>query len=126
MKEQNFYLCKHCGNLVAMLNDSGIRMFCCGEKMTRLEPGMTDGAHEKHIPVVSIKGDTVHVEVGSILHPMTEAHYIEWIYLHTTKGGQFKHLQPGEQPIASFELQDEELLTVYEYCNLHKLYKADV
>lgn len=123
MKEQAFYFCKHCGNMVSMLNDSGIRMVCCGEKMIRLEAGETDGAREKHVPFVTIEGDLVKVQVGDVLHPMTEAHYIEWIYLHTKKGGQVKFLNPGDQPYAEFKLIDDEVVAVYEYCNLHKLFK---
>mgnify|MGYP000162862202 CR=1 FL=1 len=109
-----FYKCAHCGNVAVKLFDQGVPLSCCGEEMTLLRAGETDGAAEKHVPVVTV-GETIHVEVGSVLHPMMEAHFITMIVLETSKGFQVKHLQPGEEPVA-----------VYEYCNLHGLWKADV
>ena len=82
----------------------------------------TDAAREKHVPVVTVEGNTVSVTVGSVEHPMTEEHYITWIYLETEKGGQRKALKPGEAPSATFTLIDDEPVGVYEYCNLHGLW----
>ncbi len=121
-----FFICRVCGNLVGMIKESGAPLVCCGEKMEYLNPNVTDGAHEKHLPVVSIKGDTVTVKVGSVAHPMVEAHYIEWVYLQTDKGGQRKCLKPGDEPVATFKLGDEVPLSAYEYCNLHGLWKTDI
>ena len=67
-----FYICEHCGNLIGMINDAGVPMMCCGKKMTKLEPGVVDASHEKHIPVVSVEGNVVKVVVGEVEHPMTE------------------------------------------------------
>jgi superoxide reductase len=69
---KKFYLCKHCGNLVGMVHNSGVPIICCGEPMNELVPNTTDGAAEKHVPVVSIEGNMVTVEVGSVAHPMVE------------------------------------------------------
>lgn len=123
--EQKFYLCKHCRNVAAKMNDSGVSIVCCGEEMKELRPGTSDGAHEKHVPVYTVDGNTVTVTVGSAVHPMLPEHYIQWIAVKTTNGLQFKWLKPGEEPKAKFALADgEEIEAVYEYCNLHLLWKA--
>ena len=126
MKDIKFYRCEHCGNLVGMVNDAGVPLVCCGQKMTHLDPGTTDGAVEKHLPVVTVEGNTVKVEVGSVAHPMTEEHSIMWVYLQTDKGGQRKCLSVGEKPEVTFALYDEKPISVYAYCNLHGLWKADL
>ena len=120
-----FYVCEHCKNLVEMVKDSGVTPLCCGEKMTELVPGTSDGAVEKHLPVVSKEGNKVSVVVGSVEHPMVDVHYIEWIAVETTKGVLRRNLLPGEAPSAEFLLaDDEELVATYAYCNLHGLWKA--
>ena len=125
--ELKIYRCSHCGNIVLHLKSSGVSVFCCGEKMEKLVPNTTEAATEKHIPEVSRLGDTVKVSVGSVLHPMTEEHYIEWIALSSNEGVQIKWLKPGEAPIAEFKLTDpESIVEVYAYCNLHGLWKKEV
>ena len=121
-----FYICEHCGNIVGMINDSGVPLVCCGQKMTKLEAGTVEASREKHIPVVTREGNTVNVCVGSVEHPMTEEHSITWVYLQTCRGGQRKCLKAGEAPAVTFTLTDEEPIAVYAYCNLHGLWKADV
>lgn len=124
--EQKFFICKHCGNLAGMINSSGVPMICCGEPMTELIPNTSDGAGEKHLPVIHSSGNTVTVEIGSVPHPMLENHYIQWIYLHTEKGGQRKNLSPGQEPKASFLLTDDDkVVAAYEYCNIHGLWKTE-
>ncbi len=124
--EQKFLRCKHCGNIVGMIHNSGVPIICCGEEMQEMVPNTTEAATEKHLPVVSIVGNTVLVEVGSVLHPMEEKHYIQWIYLQTKRGGQRKNLAPKEEPKAVFALDDDEVVAVYEYCNLHGLWKTEL
>ena len=124
--KQKFYICKHCGNIVDLIHDAGVPMMCCGEKMAWLEPGTVEASAEKHIPVVTVEGSTVKVEIGSVSHPMTEEHSIQWVYLQTTKGGQRKNLSPNEAPAVTFALTDEKPVAVYAYCNLHGLWKADI
>ena len=127
MKEQKFYICEHCGNIVAKVHDAGVPVFCCGQKMTELVPGTVEASAEKHIPVVSVDGSIVKVEVGSVSHPMVEEHFIQWVYLQTNVGGQRKNLVPGTEPAVSFALAEgEKPVAVFEYCNLHGLWKADV
>ena len=121
-----FYICRHCGNLIGMVNDAGVPMSCCGEKMEMLLPNSVDASNEKHVPVVSIDGDVVHVKVGEVAHPMVEEHFIQWVYLHTERGGQRKSLKPGEAPEVSFTLNGDKALAVYEYCNLHGLWVKEI
>ena len=120
-----FYICEHCGNLIGMIHDAGVPMMCCGQKMTKLEPGVVEASHEKHIPVVSVDGNIVTVTIGSVEHPMLEEHHIEWVYLQTDKGGQRKCLEVGKPPVVTFALSDEKPIAAYEYCNLHGLWKAE-
>ena len=86
-------------------------------------PNTTDGAYEKHVPVIEHTGDHVTVKVGSVAHPMLEIHYIEWILLETATGWQKHDLKPGEAPEASFAVT-EPVIAAYEYCNLHGLWMA--
>ena len=121
-----FFICEHCGNIIEYIKETGVPVMCCGQKMTELIPGTSDGAHEKHVPVVVTEGDKVLVTVGAVEHPMVEAHYIQWIAIETTKGSQRKKLDYTDKPTAEFKLADgEELVAVYEYCNLHGLWKAE-
>jgi desulfoferrodoxin ferrous iron-binding domain len=123
----NFYRCNHCGNIIGKVLDKGVPVFCCGEAMAELKPNTTDAASEKHVPVVKVDGNVLTVTVGSTLHPMTEAHLIEWIYIQTRQGGQRKSLKAGDKPEAVFALADgDEAVAAYAYCNLHGLWKADL
>ncbi len=89
-------------------------------------PGTTDGALEKHVPAVTVDGDTVKVQVGEVIHPMMDAHYIQFIVLETEKGYQKADLKPGEEPVATFKLAGDKAVAAYEYCNLHGLWKAEI
>ena len=124
--DNRFFICEHCGNIVGMIHDAGVPMMCCGQKMTKLEPGTKEAAVEKHIPVVTFEGSVVKAVVGEVAHPMTEEHSITWVYLQTDRGGQRKALKPGDDPIVTFAISDEKPIAVYAYCNLHGLWKADV
>ena len=126
MKETRFYICEKCGNTVGMIHASGVPLVCCGQKMTALEAGTVEASREKHIPVVEVNGNNVKVIVGSVLHPMTEEHSIEWVYLETDKGGQRKALLAGDSPEVNFALSDEKPIAVYAYCNLHGLWKTEI
>ena len=93
---------------------------------TEIVANTTDGAHEKHVPVISVTDDTVKAEVGSVEHPSLPAHYIEFILLETNTGIHTKWLKSGMKPEAVFKLAEgEKVLAAYEYCNLHGLWKAE-
>lgn len=119
------FVCEHCGNMVEMVKDSGVAVMCCGQKMTELVHGTSDGAVEKHVPVVVTDGNNISVTVGEVEHPMADVHYIEWIAVETSNGIYRKMLNPGDQPKAEFILTEgESVAAVYAYCNLHGLWKA--
>lgn len=120
-----FYKCKHCGKIIAVVNERAVPTICCGEAMEEMIPNTSDGAFEKHVPVYEVEGNIVHVKVGEVEHPMLDNHYIEWIVLETNKGNQRKKLKPGEAPKADFALlPGEEVIRVLEHCNLHGLYAS--
>ena len=120
-----FYRCKHCGKIIAIVNDVKVPTICCGEAMEEMVPGTSDGAVEKHVPVVEVNGNIAHVKVGEVEHPMMEAHYIMWIALETNLGNQRKVLKPGEKPEADFALlPGEKVVRAVEYCNLHGLFAS--
>ena len=131
----NFYRCNTCGNLIEIIDASGVVPVCCGHSMDRLIPSTIENAMEKHLPLcpnisgLCISGaDTsdcckLTVKVGQITHPMTEEHYIQWILLQTNQGIYRKMLTPSEAPKASFYLQkDEKVIAIYSYCNIHGLW----
>ena len=121
-----FYRCKHCGNIIAYAKDSGVKVVCCGEKMEEIIPGTTEAATEKHIPVIKTEGNIVTVTVGSVMHPMIEPHYIEWIALETKNGNQRVTLSPDCDPAAKFALiEGDEVIAAYAFCNLHGLWKSE-
>jgi len=126
-KEQKFFVCKHCGNLAGLINNSGVPIICCGEPMAELIANTTDAAVEKHVPVIRLDGNTVNVNVGSTDHPMTAEHHIVWVYLQTEKGGQRKCLCIGGAPNVTFAITDDDkAVAAFAYCNLHGLWKAEI
>ena len=123
--EMKFYRCETCGQIIAIVKKTKVPVMCCGKPMQEIIPGSTDAAAEKHVPVYEVKDNVVTVTVGSVAHPMLEAHYIEWIALQTKTGNQRKALNPGDEPKACFTICDgDEVEAVYAYCNLHSLWKA--
>lgn len=122
-----FYVCNHCGNIVHFVKNKGVPVVCCGEKMSELIPGTSDGAAEKHVPEVKVDGNKVTVTVGSVAHPMQDVHYIEWVILETEKGYQKVDLKPEQAPVAEFIVPEgDKPVAAYEYCNLHGLWKAEI
>lgn len=121
-----FFICETCGNQIGMIKNKGVPVMCCGKKMTELVPNTVEASGEKHIPAVTVEGNVVKVNVGSVDHPMVDVHYIEWIYVETENGGQRKALNPGDAPYAEFHLGDEKAVAVYAYCNLHGLWAVEL
>ncbi len=119
------YKCMHCGNMVMSVKSSGVPMVCCGDQMTELIPGTSDGAVEKHVPVYEVKDGKVTVNVGSVDHPMIAEHYIEWVAIETNLGCRLTKLKPETAPKCVFTLEEGETVKeVLAYCNLHGLWKA--
>lgn len=122
MKEKKFYKCNSCGNIVELVENGGGELVCCGKPMKELVANTTDAATEKHVPVVEIEDGKAIVKVGSVDHPMTPEHYIQWIYLVAGNKSQRVDLTPDDSPEAVFYVGDEKVNAVYEYCNLHGLW----
>ncbi|HHT79099.1 MAG TPA: desulfoferrodoxin [Actinobacteria bacterium] len=119
------YKCEVCGNIVEMLHGGFGEMICCKQPMKLYEENTVDAALEKHVPVFEVADNTVNVKIGSVLHPMEEKHYIEWIEIIDEDGRAYrKFLKPGNEPVAQFCIKPSGRLTVREYCNLHGLWKA--
>lgn len=126
-KMTKFYLCERCKNLVEVVYETPVPLMCCGQKMTELVPNTVDAATEKHVPEVTVEGNVVKAQVGSVEHPMEDKHYIMFILLETDQGVRRKDLKPGEKPVAEFALlEGEKPVAVYEYCNLHGLWKKEL
>ena len=121
--EQKFLKCEKCGNIVAVVKESKVPVMCCGQKMEQIIPGTVEASREKHIPEYEVKDNKVYVTVGSVEHPMTEEHYIEWVSIQTKQGNQRKQLKPNQAPKVCFSLCEcDEVEAVYAYCNLHGLW----
>ena len=122
-----FYICRHCGNIVTKLTSSKVPLHCCGQPMELLEAGVTDAATEKHVPVVSVEGNLVKVAVGAVAHPMVEEHFIQWVAVETERDALVHWFHPGEAPEAVFaRAPGQQVKAVYEYCNLHGLWKKEL
>jgi superoxide reductase len=118
--------CEICGNLAELIDDSGVIPECCGQEMTELIPNTTDAAQEKHVPVIERNGNTVTVKIGSVTHPMTPEHHIEWIVVEQGAYVLRKALAVTDAPEAVFTLPDVNApIVAYEYCNLHGLWKSE-
>ncbi len=121
-----FFLCSICGQLIHTIEDKDLPLTCCMTEMTELIPNAEEtGKTEYHIPVYSRHENKVKVYVGKEAHPMTPEHYIKWIFIHTRNGCQRKELKSADQPYAEFYIApDDEILSVYAYCNIHGLWKS--
>lgn len=113
------YQCEQCKKTIVTKDELKLNGW------VELVAGSTDAAQEKHVPVVEKKCKTVKVDVGSVSHPMTAEHLIEWVAIETAQGYQIKYLTADGAPACTFTLADgDSLVAVYAYCNLHGLWKA--
>ncbi len=123
--KMKFYRCGTCGQIVAIVKETGVPVVCCGKPMQEIVPGTTDASLEKHVPVYEVKDNKVIVSVGAAAHPMVPEHYIEWVSLQTKFGNQRKALSPGDEPKVCFALcEGDAVEAVYAYCNLHSLWQG--
>ena len=120
-----FYKCNHCGNVIEKVVDKQVPVVCCGEMMEELIPNTVDASGEKHVPVVTwIDSNTLKIEVGSVHHPMLPEHHIAFVYVETEHGGIRVNLT--DKPEAIVCVGDDKPIAVYEYCNLHGLWKVEL
>lgn len=120
------FKCNICGNIVELIEEGGGELVCCGEPMELMTEKVTEEGNEKHLPVAEIKDNVVTVKVGSVEHPMIDAHYIQWITVKYNNKKQTKRLFPNELPVAKFIIdEDFDKIEIYEYCNIHGLWKSE-
>jgi len=122
-KRLEIYKCEVCGNIVEVIHGGAGELVCCGQPMILMEENTVDAATEKHVPVIEKTSDGYLVRVGSVAHPMEEAHYIEWIELMADGQVYRQFLNPGDKPEALFKIEAT-TVTAREYCNLHGLWKS--
>lgn len=122
-KKFEIYKCGICENIVEVLHEGVGTLVCCGQPMNLQKENTVDASKEKHIPVIERDEEGVVVKVGSVPHPMTPEHHIEWVEISTEKGESKKFLKPGENPEASFPVKNPKVKS-REYCNLHGLWKS--
>ncbi|MHA1728412.1 MAG: desulfoferrodoxin family protein [Promethearchaeota archaeon] len=128
LNEKEIYKCEICGKVIEILNPAATDTICCGQPMKLMQEQNADWQGEKHVPKITIDGNTVTVDVGISMgtpHPMTEEHWIMWIEL-TCKDNCYKRqlLKPGDEPKASFVVASTEGLKAREFCNKHGLWSA--
>lgn len=120
-----FFKCTRCGNIAVKVVDNRPPLSCCGQLMEELLPNTVDASGEKHVPVVTSAGEgKIKVEVGSVAHPMLPEHHIAFICVETENGALYENLK--EKPEAVFTVGDAKVIAVYEYCNLHGLWKTEL
>ena len=121
-KRLEVYKCPICGNIVEVMHSGAGALICCGKNMDLMTENTVDAATEKHVPVIEKIDCGYKVTVGSTLHPMVEDHYIEWIELLADGKAYRKFLNPGDEPIATFDVEASSV-SAREYCNKHGLWK---
>lgn len=126
-KKPKFFACEKCNVVIEEISGSCHSYSSDGTQLTELSANTSDGAQEKHVPVVEQSGNEITVKVGSVFHPMSEEHSIEWVYLETEKGCQRVYLCPDEDPVASFLVAEgDRPIAAYAYCNLHGFWKTEI
>jgi superoxide reductase len=125
MEKRDIYFCEHCKNVVEVLYAGAPALVCCGEKMKKLDPKTEDATTEKHVPYIEEADGGVLVKVGqNTAHPMTDAHWINFIEVQTKDMVLRVELNPGDKPEAFFPVKKEDVIMAREYCNLHGLWKG--
>ena len=122
-KRFEIYKCELCGNIIEALHAGDGDIVCCGKSMKLLQEQTADSSKEKHVPMIEKTANGYKVTVGSTLHPMADAHYIEWIELIADGTSYKKFLKPGDQPVAEFSVKADKV-SAREYCNMHFLWKS--
>lgn len=120
--DMNFMQHMDCKTVLLQMGEADAN--CLDNSMKPVTANTVDAAVEKHVPALDYREDGLYVQVGSVEHPMLPEHHIEWILVQTRDGAMYKNLKPGEAPKAFFPVKKEDVVAVYEYCNLHGLWKA--
>jgi superoxide reductase len=117
------YKCNVCGNIVEVMHVGGGPLVCCGEPMEFLTENSKEASLEKHVPVIEKIATGFKIKVGSMPHPMEDAHYIEWIEVQADGKDYHTFIEPSDAPEAEFCIQAESV-SARIYCNLHGLWKS--
>jgi len=120
-KYADFYHCELCGQVVSIVQEGSTSLVCCGQPMNLLEAKTQGAGEEKHVPVIEANGKSTTIKVGSAPHVMTSEHYISFIEVKT-KDGKSARAKLTDKPEAVFNIEAEDIESVYEYCNLHGLW----
>jgi superoxide reductase len=120
---KQIYKCTICGNIVEVLHTGKGELVCCGQPMNLQNEKIQDEGNEKHVPVIEKTENRVKIKVGSVPHPMEEAHYIEWVEINADGKSYKKFLKPSDAPEAEFCIQAENV-SARVYCNIHGLWKS--
>lgn len=122
-----FYKSDSCETIIEVIcSKETPNLTCCDKPLKEMTANTSEGAAEKHLPVIEQSGNEITVKVGSVLHPMTEEHSIDWVYLETQKGSQRVHLHGTQEPVARFAIATGDTpIAVYAYCNLHGFWKTE-
>lgn len=125
-KKLEMYKCEICGNFIEVVLAGIGELVCCEQPMTLQKANTTDAAGEKHVPFFVKKDDELEIKIGSVEHPMTEEHYIQFIEVISAdeKYVKRKYLTPPEKPVFALKGYDIGALTARELCNLHGLWEA--
>ena len=122
-KKKEIYKCEICGNIIEILHEGATNLVCCGQPMMFMAEKIKDVGNEKHVPIIEKEKEGVKIKVGSIPHPMTKEHHIEWIEISDKEEESKKFLKPGESPEAKFLTKNKKVKS-REYCNIHGLWKS--
>lgn len=123
-KKDDVYKCMDCGAMHQALRDGAGDPVCCGKPMVRIKDNFIEASEEKHIPIVrKIAEKKIEIVVGSVEHPMTDEHYIEWIEVRDGIKNVKKFLKPGDKPLVTFNVMSDDF-EVRAYCNQHGLWKV--
>ncbi len=120
---REIYRCNVCGNVVEVVTEGAPALVCCNQPMEKLEPKTEDQGQEKHVPVIEETEVGVKIKVGSIEHPMEDAHYIKFIEVIGKEHVCRFELKPGQKPEAVISAKKEDIVEVREYCTVHGLWK---
>lgn len=124
-KQLEIYKCNLCSNLIEVMQGGDGELVCCGQPMKLMAEGTTDGAAEKHVPVIEKTANGYKVKVGSVAHPMEDKHWIQWIELVADGVSYTRFLKPGNAPEAEFCISGASKVAAREYCNLHGHWRAE-
>lgn len=122
-----FYYCREHNNIIEITNGQNKDICIEKENLVELIPNTVDAATEKHVPCITLEGNTLKVNVGEVVHPMSEEHLISAIYVVTDKNTIYrKYLKETDTPTFEIENIDSKHVDVYSYCNLHGLWKKSI